>query len=81
LPTPRIKGLDQATFSAGGLNYDATVRNLEWIGEAATHIPEAIFQRCWKSLTPSSPACAKAAENWKSQSPRNGDPLAETRVK
>lgn len=35
-------GLDQATFVAGGLNYDATVRNLELIGEAATHIPEAI---------------------------------------
>lgn len=30
------KGLDQATFIAGGLNYDATVRNLELIGEAAT---------------------------------------------
>lgn len=35
-------GLDQATFAAGGLNYDATVRNLELIGEAATHIPEAV---------------------------------------
>lgn len=35
-------GLDQATFVAGGLNYDATVRNLELIGEAANHIPEAI---------------------------------------
>lgn len=36
------EGLDQAAFIAGGLNYDATVRNLELIGEAATHIPEAI---------------------------------------
>ena len=35
-------GLDQAAFVAGGLNYDATVRNLELIGEAATHIPEAV---------------------------------------
>ncbi len=35
-------GLDQATFIAGGLTYDATVRNLELIGEAATHIPEAV---------------------------------------
>lgn len=34
--------LDQAAFVAGGLNYDATVRNLELIGEAATHIPETI---------------------------------------
>lgn len=36
------KDLDQVSFVAGGLNYDATVRNLELIGEAATHIPEAI---------------------------------------
>lgn len=35
-------GLDQATFIASGLNYDATVRNLELIGEAATHVPAAI---------------------------------------
>jgi len=35
-------GLDQARFVAGGLNYDATVRNLELIGEAATHIPETV---------------------------------------
>ena len=27
-----------------GLNYDATLRNLELIGEAATHIPEAVRQ-------------------------------------
>ena len=31
-------GLDQAAFEITGLNYDATVRNLELIGEAATHI-------------------------------------------
>ena len=35
-------GLDQAAFVASGLNYDATLRNLELIGEAATHIPETI---------------------------------------
>lgn len=35
-------GLDQASFVSSGLNYDATVRNLEWVGEAATHIPEAV---------------------------------------
>lgn len=34
------EGLNQATFIASGLNYDATVRNLELIGEAATHIPD-----------------------------------------
>lgn len=38
------EGLDQAGFVASGLNYDATVRNLESIGEAATHIPEDIRQ-------------------------------------
>lgn len=36
------EGLDQAAFVASGLNYDATVRNLELIGEAATHIPDEI---------------------------------------
>jgi uncharacterized protein with HEPN domain len=35
-------GLDQGAFEATGLNYDATVRNLELIGEAATHIPAEI---------------------------------------
>ncbi len=36
------EGLDQQRFVASGLNYDATVRNLELIGEAATHVPEAV---------------------------------------
>lgn len=35
-------GLDQPGFVASGLHYDAVVRNLELIGEAATHVPEAI---------------------------------------
>lgn len=35
-------GFDQDTFTATGLNYDATIRNLELIGEAATHIPSEI---------------------------------------
>ena len=35
-------GLDQVGFVASGLNYDATVRNLELIGEAATHVPDAV---------------------------------------
>ena len=35
-------GLDQAGFAASGLNYDATLRNLELIGEAATHIPDEV---------------------------------------
>ncbi len=35
-------GLDQAGFVASGLNYDAAVRNLELIGEAATHVPDSV---------------------------------------
>ena len=35
-------GFDQDRFVASGLNFDATLRNLELIGEAANHIPEAI---------------------------------------
>lgn len=36
------EGLSQAEFMATGLNYDATIRNLELIGEAATHIPAEV---------------------------------------
>ncbi len=32
--------MEQSRFEQSGLNYDATLRNLELIGEAATHIPE-----------------------------------------
>ena len=32
-------GLDEAAFIADGLTYDATLRNIQLIGEAATHIP------------------------------------------
>ena len=35
-------GLDQAAFVAGDMIYDATLRNVELIGEAATRIPETI---------------------------------------
>jgi uncharacterized protein with HEPN domain len=38
------QGLDQVGFVESALNYDATVRNLELIGEAATHIPNEIQQ-------------------------------------
>ena len=37
-------GLEQDDFVKSGLNYDATVRNLELIGEAAMHIPDDIRQ-------------------------------------
>lgn len=36
------EGFDQKTFESTGLNYDATVRNLELIGEASTHVPDDI---------------------------------------
>ena len=35
-------GMDQDTFVSDALIYDATLRNLQLIGEAATHIPDAI---------------------------------------
>ena len=35
-------GLDQNGFVQSGLNYDATLRNLELIGEAASHVPHII---------------------------------------
>lgn len=35
-------GFDQPAFVASGLNYDATVRNLEIIGEAATRVPDDV---------------------------------------
>jgi len=36
------EGFSQDEFAETGLNYDATIRNLELIGEAATHIPNDI---------------------------------------
>lgn len=35
-------GLDQSKFVSTRLHYDATLRNLELIGEAATHIPDSV---------------------------------------
>ena len=35
-------GFDQHKFVKSEITYDATLRNLEMIGEAATHIPESI---------------------------------------
>ena len=37
------EGMNQAGFIASGINYDATLRNLELIGEAATH---ACTEKC-----------------------------------
>lgn len=35
-------GLDQAGFEASSMTYDATLRNLELIGEAAARIPQKV---------------------------------------
>ena len=36
------EGMNKSDFLADSRTYDATLRNLELIGEAATHIPDAI---------------------------------------
>lgn len=36
------EGLNQAEFVADARTYDATLRNLELVGEAATHIPDTV---------------------------------------
>ena len=38
------EGMDQEAFVADGLTYDATMRNLQLIGEAARHIPGEVRQ-------------------------------------
>lgn len=47
-------GLDQETFFANRLIHDATLRNMELIGEAATHVPEEVRQSCtdipWRQI-------------------------------
>ena len=35
-------GMDQTAFIADSRTYDAVLRNLELVGEAATHIPNAV---------------------------------------
>ena len=39
------EGFNQDEFIETGLNYDATIRNLELIGEAATHIPNNVREQ------------------------------------
>ena len=36
------EGLDEATFATNSVIYDATLRNIQLIGEAATHIPVSV---------------------------------------
>ena len=48
------EGLDQSEFVKSCQIYDASLRNLELIGEAATHIPDSIRQSnpeiSWRQL-------------------------------
>ena len=37
--------MDQQSFTNSGITYDAVLRNLELIGEAATHVPESVRKR------------------------------------
>lgn len=39
------KGMDQQVFVTNSLVYDATLRNLELIGEAATCVPDTVRQQ------------------------------------
>jgi len=36
------QGMDQQTFVSSGVVYDATLRNLELLGEAATRVPDDV---------------------------------------
>lgn len=48
------RGLTREQFEAGGLNYDATLWNVQLFGEAANHIPENIRSQMpdvpWREL-------------------------------
>jgi uncharacterized protein with HEPN domain len=38
------QGTERTEFPADAMRYDATVRNIELVGEAATHVPESVRQ-------------------------------------
>jgi uncharacterized protein with HEPN domain len=39
------QGVEREAFTADGMRYDATLRNLELMGEAATHVPDELRAR------------------------------------
>ena len=39
------KDIEREAFTADAMRYDATLRNLELLGEAATHVPENLRTR------------------------------------
>ena len=67
-------GLDQKSFDASRLNYDATLRNLELIGEAATHIPApyARAHRKCRGVRSSPRVTASSTATWASTAIRCG---------
>ena len=38
-------GMDEEAFTSDALTYDATLRNIQLIGEAATHVPSRSVSR------------------------------------
>ena len=48
------QGMTQAAFTADSRTYDAVLRNLELIGEAATHVPDGMRESNpqieWRSI-------------------------------
>ena len=49
-----VQGLDQDAFIADDRTYDATLRNIELIGEHAKHVPDYIREACleipWRDI-------------------------------
>ena len=61
-----VQGIDRAAFPLDSMRYDATLRNLELIGEAATHVqrrvPEALQRGVQQGgCTRTAKACANIA--------------------
>ena len=67
-------GMDQQAFTVSGVTYDAVLRNLELIGEAATRIPEDVRQAypeiSWRMTLP--PATGSSTPTWASMTTSSG---------
>ena len=52
--TSYTAGIDQSAFLGDRRTYDATLRNLELVGEAATHVPDSVrtsrAEICWRDI-------------------------------
>jgi uncharacterized protein with HEPN domain len=56
--------LDKEKFVASGLNYDATIRNLELIGEAATMCPRQSESRMRKCPVATNYRHSQSLDSW-----------------